>query len=265
MTPALLLVVLAVIANPTAAPIQKEIVKTDAALQSSDVASVLAAARAAIAGRTLRVLHADDGRGRVLMEIAVGADGRPRFIRRNLSYEGGFVGGMPAGAAEPVQTSFRVDAVVVTEFTGRPARGCDGTPRDGELIVDYTNEGRGWTAAATNHPAAGDPTGIFDILTGVATSVSGALSQIGDRPARAFVAPWTPPAARSAAPLSIGDPLPDIRRNPPPRASSQTLWIDVDTLRPLQWNAATLALRLDYDPALVIARPDGVTPPDCVR
>jgi hypothetical protein len=266
MNAAVLLVAVAATASQIANPIQKEIIKTDATLQPADVVSVLAAARAAIAGRTLRLLHADDDRGLVLMEVTVGADGRPRFIRRDISYDSGTVGAFVAGGGNPVTTYVHVDATLVTEFTGRPVRGCDGTPRDGELIVDYTNEGRGWTAAAKSHPAPGDLPAVFDMLTGAVTATSGTRAQVGARPARGLVAPWTPPAARSAAPMLIGDPLPNIRRDAlPSKPASQTLWIDVDSLLPLQWNAEPLALRFDYDGTSVIARPDGVTPPDCVR
>jgi hypothetical protein len=211
----------------------------------------------------------------------MGANGRPTFIRMKMSYQAGFVGGTAGGAA-PSSRTWTVEAVHVTEFTGRGARPCSGTVPAGELIVEYRNEGSGWTASAQSRPYPGYPIEVFDILAGVLPADSGDVEQLGDRTARALVVPWTPstPDAKSKPEVLIGDPLPNVRRetSATARTGFLRLWIDVDSLLPLRWerfiaaDAARgipakpdYAFSFRYDPTIAIARPDGVTPPDCVR
>ena len=63
----------------------------------------------------------------------------------------------------------------------------------------------------------------------------------------------------------MGDPFPNVRREPPPpERAVQALWIDVASFLPLRWDTPMYSYAFGYDPALTIARPDGVTPPACV-
>jgi len=87
---------------------------------------------------------------------------------------------------------------------------------------------------------------------------------VGSRLARALVAPWTPPPGHEEPPIVIGDPFPNVRGNPRRRAQTQTLWIDVESLLPLQWETPVDALAFRYDPTIAITRPDEILPPACV-
>ena len=65
--------------------------------------------------------------------------------------------------------------------------------------------------------------------------------------------------------MVFGDPFPNVRGIPPPRVETvQKLWIDVDSLLPLQWETPVDAVRFRCDPTIVIARPYGIVPPACV-
>lgn len=249
-------------------------------LTRGETRDILAGANRQIAGSAFRwSTDYDDRRGqRGSFEVVIGANSRPRFIRTQLSYDAGFVTGGTGG--EPVSSHWHVDADDIVEFTGRPVRACGGAARPGELIVEYTNEGGGWTAAARAHPKPRYPHEIFDILEGAVRVESGDVQRIGDRAARAFLAPWTLPtaAAQSTGPEAItGDPLPNVPRDTRVEPARQALWIDVDSLRPVRWEAfrdssrgAAAAQRFhrltfDYDATLTIDRPAGISVPDCVR
>jgi hypothetical protein len=75
-----------------------------------------------------------------------------------------------------------------------------------------------------------------------------------------------PPHDDRAQPTVVfGDPFPNVRGNPPRRAETvQKLWIDVDSLLPLEWESPVDALAFRYDPAIAITRPEGIVPPTCV-
>jgi hypothetical protein len=112
----------------------------------------------------------------------------------------------------------------------------------------------------------GYPAGAFDIVTGTLPASISERGYVGDRIARALIARWTPPPdGHAQPPVVIGDPFPNVRGNPPrPAATTQKLWIDVDSLLPLQWETPVDAFAFRYDPTITITRPDGITPPSCV-
>ena len=261
---ATLLIVLAVsLAGQISGPRPQDLLEVDRPLRADEIATVLASVRAALAGKAVRLARPEGANGGSGREMIIGRNGLPHFERTSLSYEGGWVGGAVDGT--PLSTHYRVDALVITEFTGRAARGCDGTPRVGELMIEYTNEGHGWTTKVKTMRGLGYPAGAFDILTGALPSHMGERGFVAGRIARAFIARWTPPPdGHSQPPLIIGDPFPNVRRDPPPSAQTQTLWIDAESLLPLQWESPGNAFAFRYDPAITIAQPDGVTAPNCV-
>src|SRR5262245_13019447 len=199
-------------AAQTLNPPPRVVVAQSRRLIQAEITQVLAAARGAIAGRTFRLSYRPDGPG---PEVLMGPNGWPRFVRTVSGYTSwaGTVGN------ETVATTreYHADVREITEFTSRPARKCDGTAVDGELVIEYRNESRGWTAKARTRSTMEFAAPIFDILAGTTRVEAGALKPLGDRPARAFGAPWTPPAGSKP-----GGPL-------PPNLT-QTLWVDIETL-----------------------------------
>ena len=197
-----------------------------------------------------------------------------------MGFEAGMVGGaIPGSSAPAVTRTWHVDVVVVIELTGRPARACSGAPATGELIVQYRDEGAGWTTSASTRPYPGLPP-LFEILTGDRPVESGGVERIGDRTARALVAPFVPPTPAGAPQLELvtGDPLPNVRRNPAPSELTQSLWIDTDSLLPLRWDVMYAAipergipakpynrLLFRYDASIDVHAPAGITPPDCIK
>ena len=74
----------------------------------------------------------------------------------------------------------------------------------------------------------------------------------------------------------IGDPVPNVPRDTVAAPlGAQTLWIDVESVMPVRWEAfagdagraaaPSHRLTFDYDDSLTIERPAGVNTPDCVR
>jgi len=220
-------------------------------LTQAEVAQVLGAVRDAIAGRTLRLSYQPGGPG---PEVLMASNGRPRFVRTVSGYTSW--SGASRNGTTTTTRGDHANVREVTEFTGRPARRCDGAAADGELVIEYHNENeRGWTAKARSRSQMELGTPIFDLLAGVTAVESGEFRQIGDRRARAFVAAWKPPAGA----LPGGDLPPDMK---------QTLWIDDATLLPLRWeiSAPTVSgygVSFTYE-ALDIRAPDGVAAPQCI-
>jgi hypothetical protein len=232
-------------------PPARAIVTQSRALTQAEMAQVLAAARDAVAGRTLKLSYQPDGPG---PEVLMSTNGRPRFVRTVSGYTS-WAGASNNGTGTMTR-EYHANVQEITEFTGRPARRCDGSAADGELVIEYHNENaRGWTAKARSRSEREFATPIFDLLAGVTAVKSGEFRQIGDRRARAFVAAWKPPAGA----LPGGDLPPDMK---------QTLWIDVATLLPLRWEirAPTVSgygMSFTYG-AIDIRAPDGVAAPQCI-
>ena len=243
-------------------------------------AQVLRAARLAIAGKRGRLISAaDEAAGRAGMEFAVGPDGRLRFLRSSGGIMGGIVG------SDGTNTTFTREVVTITHLTGRPAHGCDGTPRPGQLIVMYRNVGDGWFATARTQVYAASPTPLDDFLAGDLRVDSSELQMIGDRPARVFAAPWTMAARTAEEAAKQG---PEYRSDdggrtwtkPSPADTpqlAQSLWVDTESLLPVRWALTSVAdperrvpakpynvLTVRYDKASNIQPPPDATPPDCV-
>jgi hypothetical protein len=221
-------------------------------LTQAEVAQVLGAARNAIAGRTFRLSYQPGGPG---PEVLMGSTGRPRFVRSVSGYTSW--SGASGNGTTTTAREYHANVRDVTDFTGRPARRCDGAAADGELVIEYRNENeQGWTAQARMRTSMEFGASVWDMLAGVVAVEDGAMKTIADRQARSVVAPWKPPAGSQP-----GGPLvPNL---------TQSLWIDVETLLPVRWevNAPTApgyGVSFTYE-ALDIRAPDGVAVPECIR
>jgi hypothetical protein len=262
-------------------PSVRSLVKAPWPLTPVEDARVLRAVRMAIAGKGGRLISAaDEAAGRAGMEFAVGPDGRLRFLRSSGGIEGGIV------RSDGTSTTFTREYVTITHLTGRPARGCDGAPRTGQLIIMYQNEGDGWFAIARTQVYAASATPLDDFLAGDLRVDSDELQMIGDRPARVFVAAWTMPARTAEEAAKQG---PEYRSDdggrtwtkPLPADTprlAQSLWVDTESLLPVQWALMSVAdperrvpakpyqvLTVRYDNASNLQSPADVTPPDCVQ
>ena len=263
-------------------PSAPDVVKVARRLTPGETARVLIAVRAAIAGKHGRFTSAaDDAAGRPGTEFAVGANGRLQFLR----WSGGITGG--SVHADGTTTTWTRDVITILHLTGRPARGCDGAARAGQLVVEYRNEGDGWFATARARVYAASPTPVDDFLAGDLRVDSGELEMIGARAARVFVARWTPPATtgRASEDMPQG---PEYRsddggrtwtKTPPVGTPplTQSLWVDSESLLPLRWAVTSVAdpehgvpakpynvFSIRYDDAGDLQPPPGATPPDCV-
>ena len=203
--------------------------------------------------------------------------GRPRLIRMSGGLEGGTVTGFAGGtvgggtAAPPTHTEWREEYILIIAFTGRPARRCDGSAVAGELVIEYRHSSliNAWTTTAraeTNEQRLATWTHMFRMLSGATPVTSGERKQIGGRWARAFVAPWTPPHSGIQQVELTGDPLPNVIGVPPSRVTTETLWIDAESLLPVRWETTERGYdyALTYEP-LDLQKPAGVNAPDCIR
>jgi hypothetical protein len=261
------LLLLALTASLTAQdsrPGPRDLLKNARPLRMDEIASILTGTRAAIAGRTVRLAVAPDGPG---PDILFGADGRLRVVRTTGGIEGGLM------SSDGTSMRWHTTTEAIADYTGKPARRCDGAAIDGELVVRYLNENdSGWKATARAEKRGVDAVApALVMLSPLPGMESGGLKVFGERRARALVAPWTPPPGAIQRDAVIGDPRPNadpLLGATPPRGS-QTLWIDVESLRPIRWSASvpggrTDALTFTYDLSPEPQIPAGVTPPDCV-
>ena len=226
-------------------PSPRAVIRDMRALRPAEIAQVLAASRQAIAGSAFRMAYVAGAPG---PEVVMDIDGRPAWMRTTSGFD------TPSG---------HVDFVDVLHYTRTLARACDGRALDRELVVEYerrTPPGV-WSVKARvkSDMEVGRP--IFDMLSGATAVESGGFRDFdGSRRTRAFTAPWT------TAPGGIGGPV----------GAPQSLWIDVESLRPLRWSLVVPApgdlpaipeygLSFTYDTTIDVRAPDGVTAPDCVR
>jgi hypothetical protein len=233
-------------------------------LLGAEIAKVLDASRQAVAGRAARLSYVAGGPG---IDVVMGANGRPRMMRMTSGSDSTLAGAFSSGGASgtiPPQTT-HVDLVTVIDYTGAPAQSCDGRPIEGELVIEYEHRAPpgAWTAKARTRSTmeVGGP--IFEMLSGAIAMESVGFRAFGDRQGRAFSAAWKPPAE------SLGG---------PPPGTTQTLWIDVDSLLPLRWSLALppppdravpaiadYGLSFTYDASIDVSAPADVMPPACVR
>jgi len=235
-----------------------------------EIARALDASRQAIAGKTL---HASFSPGSAVADVLMGAGGRPRIIRWTGAIASGIVGG------DGTRSEWRDELTMVTEYTGRPARRCDGTAQRGELVVsyDYRDSTKTWTTTA--FALASDvvgPSGVdqaLAMLRGAKAMTNGQPQQLDGRWAREIIAAWEPPAdrndPRSQPPVLTGDPRPNVKGDPALNETIQSLWIDAESSLPLRWEVTKRGVRVQafdfrYEP-IDLQPPAGVTPPDCSR
>ena len=265
---ALLAVVL--VFGAASGPSPRDLLNAARPLTVNEIAAVLDASRHAVARKTFQVsslMFQYSG------DVLIGPAGRPRFVRSISGIEGGVVGGV-VGTPAHVETHWQEEIISIVDHTGRPARRCGGSVEPGELLIVYTRRGSSWTAVSRRR----DPSEVqnatfehaFELLRGAAALTSGERGSIGGRPARAFVAPWTPPPDRGVgAPRLTGDPLPNVAGEPAPPEMTERLWIDLRSLLPLRWEVMKRGARVyGYDllqMPLDIRPPAGVAAPDCIR
>jgi hypothetical protein len=173
----------------------------------------------------------------------------------------------------PTETRWQEDVINIIDYTGRPARHCDGSTQQGEMVIEYTrgSSTQAWTATARRRDAR--DIGIaraFEMLRGAGPITSGERRRIGDRWARAFVSLWTPPETGiTQPPLLIGDPLPNVVGEPAPNDAIQSLWIDTESLLPLRWEVSKRGMLIyrsnfAYQP-IDLRTPAGIDAPGCIR
>jgi hypothetical protein len=241
----------------------RDILNTARMLQPAEIAIVLAAAREAISGKTLRLSYVPNGPG---PEVLMGTNGRPRFVRAVSGYGvDGVLNGN--GSRTPSQQSSYVEVVTFTEYTSRFARKCDGTSLNDELVLEYEHKSTDaqWTVKARTRMLLEPLSPAFDILSGDAPAEGGSQRTFEDRVGRALVAPWKLPAgAESGGPLPAG--------------ARQALWIDIVSMLPLRWSISVpvtpdrgspavseVGLSFAYEPSLDLQLPDVTLSNDCVR
>ncbi len=251
-------------------PSARELLNSDRPLLPAELPVVLEGVRTAAAGKTFRLAFVAGGSG---FDILMGPNGRPRFVRTTSAYDMFVVAGSASSrsdgssAQSQKQQGGHVDLITLTEYTGQRARECDGSVRDGELVIVYEHRSTDdqWTASAHARGAIEPLSPVFDMLDGTIAAQAGALRDMNGRTARALAAPWALHAgARPAGPLPAG--------------MTQSLWIDTTSMLPLRWSVEAPAttgrwmptipdygLFFTADPRLDLHRPDGLSPPDCVH
>jgi hypothetical protein len=251
--------------NPSA----RELLNSPRQLLAAEIPVILDAVRAAAAGKTLRLAYAPGGPG---PELLMASNGRPRFVRTTSGYDfGGTSSRFSRGddgsmTRSQSQQTGHVDLMTFTDYTGRPARKCDGTALDEEFVIEYERRSpdNQWTAKARTRTPMEPLSPPFEMLDGTISLETGERRQIGDRMARALIAPWRLPAG-----VQSGGALPP--------GMTQSLWIDNVSMLPLRWSISIPAmpdgtpaipdygLSFTYDPSIDVRPPDGVTAPDCIR
>jgi hypothetical protein len=263
-------------------PSVRDLVKAPRPLTPDENGRVLAAARIAIAGKRGRLISAaDEAAGRRGMEFLVGPDGRLRYFRSSGRIQGGIVTG------NGTSTTWTRELITITHLTGRPARGCDGAPRAGQLVVEYRTEGSGWFVTARTQLYAAAPTPLDDFLARDLRVDSDEVQMIGARSARVFVAPWTAPSNAAQALANIPQ-EPQYRSDDGGRTWTKTspsntpeltelLWVATESLLPVQWAVMSAGdpengvfakpynvLSVRYGDASNLQPPPGIRPPDCM-
>jgi hypothetical protein len=244
-------------------------------LAPDEVARVLDAVRARMAGKRGRFTTSqDDAAGRSGVEFVAGSNGHLLFLRSTGAIEGGIVGG------DGTSTTWTREYTVITEFSGRPARACDGSVRPGELILQYYNDGAGWIPSARSDDDRRLPTPVFALLMGNLSVESGELTNIDGRSARAFTATRMLPEDMAYGPEYRSDDTgrPWTKVAPDERTQLRlSLWIDTRSLLPLLWEVRPerdaqrgIASRpvthvsVHFADSVHIRRPSGIKQPDCI-
>jgi hypothetical protein len=255
-------------------PSSRDLLSVARPLTNTEIETIFSASRKALTAKTFRLVAIGGSHG---PEVLMGRAGQPKIVRLAGAVEGGTVGGVVFGegsSSPPVATRWRGQFISLTNFTGRPARHCNESVGQDELVVDYTRDiaTKGWTVTARQRHAGefGGPgiAPIFEMLQGARPMASGERRRIRNHWARAFIAPWIPPSP-SPPPLLIGDPIPNVRGDPIPNETMQSLWVDTKSLLPLRWEVSKrglLAFGFDFTYSSIDLRlPAGIDTPDCIR
>lgn len=259
-------------------PSTRELLNNPRPLTEREIASIVSLSQDALTDQlfSLTWIGRTDGGPNILM----GSRAQPRIIHWAGEMVGGIVGGVvnaDGTAQETPPIRWRGPYITITDFTGRPAVRCGDSTPQGELVVEYKLQppANQWNVTARVH-RAGDLVGgpglapVFEMLQGTRPLSSGERRRINGRWARAFVSSWTPAQPTIAEPVPlIGDPIPNVKGEPIPRVGVQTLWIDVETLLPLRWEAAFRSLSghgFDFRYGAEVPRPPaGLAIPECVQ
>jgi len=233
--------------NPSA----QNIINSPRPLVESETAIVLEHVRAVVSDKKARLSYVPGGPG---PEVIMGPTGWPRSVRTTSGYDFGARDGR----------SGHVDLITLTNYTGAASQRCDGPALNGELIIEYEyrNPPDRWTVKARTRALLEPLAPLFDALAGRTRLQTGEQQQIDGRMARAFVAPFQiPPGGQGG----------------PPAGTTQSLWIDVETLLPLRWSLSVPAvpargtpafsgygLSFTYDASIELNVPDGLTTPTCI-
>jgi hypothetical protein len=273
MKPILLCAVVPALVAQALHPSLRELLTAARPLTITEIATVLNASREALTGTTLRVSSAPCGQG---PEVLMGAAGQPKIIRTTFGMDSGIVGGIVAGSArKPTETRWHEDVSTIIDYTRRPARHCDGSTEQGEMVIEYVYRSttNAWTATARRRAdvQARQVAPLFEMLVGATAISSEERATVHGRSARAFVSSWTPPAPdpRSQLIRRTGDPVPNAVGIPAPSDATQSLWIGTTSLLPLRWEASkgdTLVDSFDITYEDIDLRPPaGIAAPDCIR
>jgi len=220
-------------------------------LGAREIEQVLQASREAIAGKTFRFTPLAGTPGPAHQ---MDAAGRLRFVRNEIPDLG---------------------IIIITEFTRRQARYCDGSASRGDLIVDYRRSGDGWSATARQSAPFEPMSPIFAMLAGHITVQDAGRTRIGDRPARGLTGRWKPPAAMDVEErLASGETARfQVFPSNPGVETTETLWVDEKSLLPLRIEmtvevrgsgSAAQVQSFDYETGPDLGPPKGVKTLDCI-
>ncbi len=258
-----LLVILGVAGSAqTLNPGARDILKLSRTLTAAEVQAVLTAAQAALDGVVVHIAYRPDGPG---PDMLIRSDGRPRYMRATSGgdvYRSSSSYSSASGSTTTTSTE-HVDVTTFTHYTGQVARSCDGKPVTGELVLEYENKGSGWTVKARPRTPVEVFGPIIELLAGSRAVTDGGPRRIGDRPTRGFVTSFK---------------LPEGATGGPPEGTTETIFIDTETLRPARWiitlpeearrelpSGFEYGVSFTYPEGVTLQPPEGVAVPDCVR
>jgi hypothetical protein len=271
-----LMAVVPALLTQAANPAPPNLLSAARTLTKTEIETILSASRQALVAKTFHLAYIPGNQG---PDVLMGRAGRPKIIRWAGAIEGGTVGGVVFGdgtSGRPVETRWRREFIDIIDFTGRSARRCGESAGQGELVVEYKLDvpTKEWTTTARQRYARdfGGPgiAPVFEMLQGDGPIASGERRRISGRSARALISPWTPPALTFVEPpLLTGDPIPNAVGKPAPNDTVQSLWIDIESLLPLRWEASkrgSPAYGYDFRYQTVDLRPPaGIDSPECIR
>jgi hypothetical protein len=215
--------------------------KAPALLSQTEVSQVVAAMRGVLANRPFRVA----ARGGAATSYRTDAGGRLLFAYTNEA---------------------------ITQYTGRPAKYCDGSPSPGELVVDFRNTNGKWTSSARPSTPI-EPGPMFEALSGTLPLQDGGVTDGGE--GRDFHAVWSPPSLSVDGRPQGGTGGFTWRLDPPDPSVSTIVRIvlAVQSLLPVRWELVassatmpqvTIPYRFEYEDVAEPLIPESVSIPACI-